>query len=90
MLEIGQWVILVSAILVCLLLLLSLTKLFVRALLLVLGVVAIVWALCYFNLIPEPCQKYVDEVLSEETMQKVKSILPECRPTSTVSQDQGE
>jgi len=71
--EIGQWILLVACILVFLGLIFAVAKLLFRVFVLVAAALIIVGTLHYFSLLPESCQKYVQETVSEENVTKVKT-----------------
>jgi hypothetical protein len=72
MLMVGQWILLGVVALLGLILLWSAAR-YIFKLALVLAVAAlIIYGLHRYSLLPEPAQKYIDELVSQETVQKLK------------------
>ena len=91
MLLVGQWIVFVAAILLGLILLWHAAR-YLFKLLIVLAVAALViYGLHQFSLLPEPAQKYIDELFSQEKVQQVKDLIQQqnwIEPEKKITQDE--
>ena len=90
MYEIGQWFILGAAILVLLVMLWFLARLMFRVVVIVFVAVLLVGVLHYFSLLPEPVHSYVQELLSEKNVDKVKAWMDWSKEAPSEQPEQSE
>jgi hypothetical protein len=75
MLLIGQWILLGIATLLGLILLWHAARYIFKLAFVLAIAVLVIYGLHRFSLLPEPAQKYIDELISQDKVQKVKDWL---------------